>query len=196
VKTEALKAELLDILREKSVHRGAFTLASGAQSDLYIDARLTTHDPHGAILIGRVGSDLVKRVARDLNVRINSIGGLTMGADPIALAVGIASHLENPSSELQTFVVRKSQKAHGCQKLIEGNFSANDSVVIVEDVITTGGSTLQAIEAVEAAGGRVAFVLALVDRQEGGRENIEKRGHKVEPIFTRADLIGADASRT
>jgi orotate phosphoribosyltransferase len=195
VKPRSSREELLDFIKQKSVCRGTFTLASGAQSDVYIDARQTTQDPKGALLVGRVGWDLVKRVARDLNVRINSIGGLTMGADPIALAVGIASHLEHPSSELQTFVVRKSQKAHGRQKLIEGNFAANDSVVIVEDVITTGGSTLQAVEAVEAAGGRVTFVLALVDRQEGGRENIEKRGYTVVPIFTRAELMGEDAGQ-
>jgi orotate phosphoribosyltransferase len=195
VKPRSSRDKLLDFIKEKSVCRGTFTLASGAQSDLYIDAKQTTQDPKGAILVGRTGWELVKRVARALNVRVDSIGGLTMGADPIALSIGISSHLENPSSELQTFVVRKSQKAHGRQKLIEGNFSANDSVVIVEDVITTGGSTLQAVEAVEAAGGRVAFVLALVDRQEGGRENIEKRGYTVVPIFTRADLVGIDAGR-
>ena len=195
MKARSSRDELLGILKEKSVCRGTFTLASGAKSDLYIDAKQTTQDPRGAILVGRVGWELVKRVARDLNVRVDGIGGLTMGADPIALSIGISAQLENPSGELQTFVVRKSPKAHGRHKLIEGNFSADDSVVIVEDVITTGGSTLQAVEAVEAAGGRVAFVLALVDRQEGGRENIEKRGHKVVPIFTRADLIGTDAGQ-
>ena len=195
MKARSSRDELLGILKEKSVCRGTFTLASGAKSDLYIDAKQTTQDPRGAILVGRVGWELVKRVARDLNVRVDGIGGLTMGADPIALSIGISAQLENPSGELQTFVVRKSPKAHGRHKLIEGNFSADDSVVIVEDVITTGGSTLQAVEAVEAAGGRVAFVLALVDRQEGGRENIEKRGHKVVPIFTRADLIGTHAER-
>jgi orotate phosphoribosyltransferase len=195
VKARSSMDELLEILKEKSVCRGTFTLASGAQSDLYIDAKQTTQDPRGAILVGRVGWELVKRVARDLNVGVDGIGGLTMGADPIALSIGIFSHLENPSSGLQTFVVRKSPKAHGRHKLIEGNFSADDSVVIVEDVITTGGSTLKAIEAVEAAGGRVAFVLALVDRQEGGRENIEKHGYRVVPIFTREDLIAADAPR-
>jgi orotate phosphoribosyltransferase len=194
-KARSSRDELLDLVKEKSVCHGTFTLASGAQSDLYIDAKQTTQDPKGAILVGRVGWELVKRVARDLNVRVDGIGGLTMGADPIALSIGISAHLENPSSELQTFVVRKSQKAHGRQKLIEGNFSADDSVVIVEDVITTGGSTLQAVEAVEAAGGRVAFVLALVDRREGGRENIEKHGYRVVPIFTREDLIAADAPR-
>jgi len=195
VNVSSLKEQLLDFLKERSVCRGTFTLASGAQSDLYIDAKQTTQDPRGAILVGRVGWELVKGVARDLSVRVDSIGGLTMGADPIAASIGIFAHLEDPSSELQTFVVRKGAKAHGRLKLIEGNFARGHSVVIVDDVITTGGSTLQAIDAIEGAGGRVAFVLVLVDREEGGRENIEKRGHKVVPIFTRADLIGTDAGQ-
>ena len=195
MKASDLKEQLLEILKERSVCRGTFTLASGAQSDLYIDAKQTTQDPRGAILVGRVGWELVKQVAQDLGVRIDSIGGLTMGADAIALSIGISSQLENPSSELQTFVVRKETKAHGRLKRIEGNFARGHSVVIVDDVITTGGSTLQAVDAIEAAGGRVAFVLVLVDREEGGRDNIEKRGHKVVSIFTRADLIGTDAGR-
>jgi orotate phosphoribosyltransferase len=116
-----------------------------------------------------------------------------MGADPIALMIATTALRENPSSKLQTFVVRKSAKSHGRQKRIEGNFVSGDSVVIVEDVLTTGGSTLQAIDAVESAGGTVAFVIVLVDRAEGGRENIEKRGYRVLPIFTRRDLIGEDA---
>src|SRR5207253_10717661 len=88
----------------------------------------------------------------------------------------------------QVFTVRKAAKEHGRQKRIEGNFSPGNSVVIVDDVITTGGSTIQAIDAIEEAGGRIAFVIVLVDREEGGRENIEKQGYTVVPIFTRADL--------
>jgi len=195
VKQQGPKQELRKLLTDKSVCLGNFILASGAQSDLYIDAKQTTQDPRGAILVGRVGWELVKRVARDLRVQVDSIGGLTMGADPIAASIGIFAHLENPSSELQTFVVRKEAKAHGRLKLIEGNFARGHSVVIVDDVITTGGSTLQAIDAIEAAGGKIAFVIVLVDREEGGRENIEKRGHKVVSIFTRADLIGTDTGR-
>ena len=195
VKAPTPKEQLLEILKEKSVCHGSFTLASGVQSDLYIDAKQTTQDPRGAILVGRVGWEVVKQVARDLRRRIDSIGGLTMGADPIASSIGIFAHLEDSSSELQTFVVRKVPKTHGRHKLIEGNFSAGDSVVIVDDVITTGGSTLQAIEAVKEAGGEIAFVIVLVDRQEGGRENIEKHGYRVVPIFTREDLIAADAPR-
>jgi orotate phosphoribosyltransferase len=188
------KDQLRALLREKSVCHGEFTLASGAKSDFYIDARVTTLDPRGACLIGEIGWALVKTTAAELNKKVNAvnaIGGLTFGADPIALSIGIAAQRENPAATttpLQVFTVRKAVKEHGRQKRIEGNFAPGDSVVIVDDVITTGGSTIQAIDAIEEADGHVAFVLVLVDRQEGGRENIEKRGHKVVSIFTRADL--------
>ncbi|PYI97632.1 MAG: orotate phosphoribosyltransferase [Verrucomicrobia bacterium] len=187
------KEQLLEILKEKSVCRGAFTLASGAQSDFYVDAKLTTSDPRAALLVGSVGWELVKETTRAGIIHVDSIGGLTMGADWMALSIGIAAHLEDLQAALRVFSVRKSAKEHGRLKRIEGNFSPGDSVVVVDDVITTGGSTIQAIDAIEEAGGRIAFVIALVDRQEGGRENIEKRGHKVVPIFTRAELTGADA---
>ncbi|MEA3209365.1 MAG: orotate phosphoribosyltransferase [Chthoniobacter sp.] len=190
------KSELLRILTRKSVCHGSFTLASGAKSDLYVDAKLTTMDPAGAVLVGRVGWELIKETAAARGIQTDAVGGLTMGADAISLSIGIAAHLEDPATSLQTFTVRKSLKAHGRQKLIEGNFTAGNSVVVIDDVITTGGSTLQAIDAIEAEGGRVAFVIALVDRQEGGRENIQQRGHHVVPIFTRADLLAvADAGR-
>jgi orotate phosphoribosyltransferase len=186
--------ELLALLEEKSVLHGSFTLASGAQSDLYVDARVTTLDPRGALLIGRVGWQLVKQTAEARNVQVDAIGGLTMGADPVALSIGIASRIDDPQNTLQVFTVRKAAKEHGRQKRIEGNFSKGDSVVVVDDVITTGGSTLQAIDAIEAAGGRVAFILVLMDRQEGGRAAIEERGHAVVSIFTRADLMGRDTN--
>jgi len=193
VKAPTPKEQLLEILKEKSVCRGTFTLASGAQSDFYVDAKLTTSDPRAALLVGRVGWELVKQTARACNVHVNSIGGLTMGADWMALSIGIAAHLENSQAALRVFSVRKSAKEHGRLKRIEGNFSPGDSVVVVDDVITTGGSTIQAIDAIEEAGGRIAFVIALVDREEGGTGNIVRRGSAVAPIFTRADLIGADA---
>jgi orotate phosphoribosyltransferase len=193
MKREPNEQELLEILIRNSVCRGNFTLASGAQSDLYIDARLTTLDPRGARLIGQVGWKLIKENATKLGGQIDAIGGLTMGADPIAVSIALAALADEPPALLQAFVVRKSVKAHGRQKLIEGNFSEGNSVVVIDDVITTGGSTLQAIEALEEAGGRVAFVLVLVDREEGGREAIEKHGHKVVTLFTRTDLIGANA---
>jgi orotate phosphoribosyltransferase len=182
------KEQLRSLLLEKSVCHGEFRLASGAKSDFYVDARVTTLDPRGARLIGKVGWELVKDAMTRLGQLAKGIGGLTMGADPVALSIGMAAQEEDPSTPLQVFTVRKKAKEHGRLKRIEGNFSAGDSVVVVDDVITTGGSTLQAIEAIEEAGGRVAFVIALVDREEGGRENIEKRGYRVFPVFSRADL--------
>jgi orotate phosphoribosyltransferase len=193
VKAPTPKEQLVEILKEISVCRGTFTLASGTQSDFYVDAKLTTSDPRAALLVGSVGWELVKETARACNVHVDSIGGLTMGADWMALSIGIAAHLENLQAALRVFSVRKSAKEHGRLKRIEGNFSPGDSVVVVDDVITTGGSTIQAIDAIEEAGGRIAFVIALVDREEGGTGNIVRRGHKVVPIFTRADLTGADA---
>ena len=183
------KAELLEILIEKSVRRGEFTLVSGAKSDLYVNCKHTTLDPAGALLVGAAGWELLKLTAAELNVRVDAVGGLTMGADPIALSIGIASQLDVPSNGLQTFTVRKTPKEYGLKKRIEGNFAAGNTVVVIDDVVTTGGSTLQAIEAVEAEGGKVAFVIALVDREEGGRKNIEDRGYKVVPLFTRGDVL-------
>ena len=186
------REQLRTLLLQKSVCHGQFTLASGATSDFYVDARVTTLDPRGARLIGKVGWELVKETMARLGQRAKAIGGLTMGADPVSLSIGMTAQEEDPSMSLQVLTVRKKAKEHGRLKRIEGNFSAGDSVVVVDDVITTGGSTLQAIEAIEEAGGRVVFVMVLVDRQEGGRKNIEKRGYKVVSIFTRADLAASE----
>jgi orotate phosphoribosyltransferase len=106
------------------------------------------------------------------------------------LAVGMTSARENPAAALQVFTVRKEPKAHGRGKQIEGNFADGQTVVVVDDVITTGGSTLKAIDAIEREGGKVAFALVLVDREEGGREAIEARGVPVVSLFTRTELLG------
>ena len=191
-----LKSTLLQALADKSVRRGSFTLASGAKSDLYVDAKLTTLDPRCALLVGKIGWELIKQTTAGKNLRVDAVGGLTMGADPIALSIGIAAQLENPAGTLRVFNVRKDAKKHGMLKNIEGNFSAGDSVVVVDDVITTGGSTIQAIEKIEADGGKVAFAIVLVDRQEqNGRANIEARGCPVVSIFNRQDVLAADAAR-
>lgn len=193
VSDATLKKELHDLLVKKSVCEGRFVLASGAESDFYVDAKLTTLNPRGAWLVGQLGWKLITETAAKLPARVDAVGGLTMGADPIALSIGLAALSSDSSTALQTFTVRKKIKEHGRHKMIEGNFSEGDSVVVIDDVITTGGSTLQAIDAVEAAKGHVAFVLVLVDREEGGRKSIEQRGHKVVALFTRTDLIGAHA---
>ena len=106
----SLKEQLRALLQKKSIYRGEFTLASGAKSDFYVDARLTTLDPRGACLIGEVGWELVKETASKLGKRVNAIGGLTMGADPVALSIGIAAQRQDSSSPLQVFTVRKDSE--------------------------------------------------------------------------------------
>lgn len=184
------KSRLLKILRSKSVFHGDFTLASGAKSNYYIDCRLTTLDSEGAALVGQVIYTLIAEQTKKQNITVSGVGGLTMGADPIALATGMHSFRENPSSPLQPFVVRKAPKSHGQTKLIEGNFKAGDQVVVIDDVVTKGDSTIAAIDAVKREGGKVAFVVVLVDRQQGGREKIEAQGYRVVSAFTKEDLLG------
>ncbi|MFC4993013.1 orotate phosphoribosyltransferase [Rubritalea tangerina] len=184
---DALKA----ILLEKSVRTGEFTLASGAKSDLYIDCRVTALDPVGARLVGQLGWQAVRERIQAEGLEIDAIGGMTMGADPISLAVGMSSAIEHPEEMLQVFNIRKEPKGHGRGKQIEGNFKEGDQVVVVDDVITTGGSTLKAIDAIEAAGGTVKFALVLVDREEGGRAAIEARGIPVVSLYSRSTLLDA-----
>ncbi|MBK1792410.1 orotate phosphoribosyltransferase [Persicirhabdus sediminis] len=184
---EATRQQLKAMLLEKSVRTGEFTLASGKTSDLYIDCRITALDPVGANLIGQLGWDTVKEKVAELG--IDAIGGMTMGADPISLAVGMTSAVQNPEAPIQVFTVRKEPKGHGRGKQIEGNFKEGDTIIVVDDVITTGGSTLKAVDAIEAAGGKVAFALILVDREEGGREAIEARDIPVVSLFSRSTLL-------
>ena len=181
---------LKSILLEKSVRTGTFILASGKVSDLYVDCRMTALDPVGATLVGARGWKLVKEDILPRFPEVAAIGGMTMGADPISLAVGMTSALEGAEKTLQVFTVRKEPKDHGRGRRIEGNFQAGDTVVVVDDVITTGGSTLKAIDAIEAEGGRVAAALVLLDREEGGRQAIEERGIPVYPLYTRTSLLG------
>jgi orotate phosphoribosyltransferase len=181
--------DLKKLLLQKSVRTGSFTLASGKQSDLYIDCRVTALDPFGALLIGDLGWHAVRSKIHSESLKIDAIGGMTLGADPISLAVGMASAGTHPEEALQVFTVRKEPKGHGAGKQIEGNFKSGDTVVVVDDVITTGGSTLKAIDAIEREGGKVAFALVLVDREEGGRQAIEARGIHVISLFTRTTLL-------
>jgi orotate phosphoribosyltransferase len=174
---------LLSILAERSARRGQFTLASGRQSTLYIDARLTTMSPDGLALIG----PLALAALRDVDWRVQAVGGLTLGADPISYAIAYAS--AESGSPLRAFTVRKEAKAHGTGRLIEGPFHTGDRVAVIEDVITTGGSALRAVEAVRAAGGTVAGVLALVDREEGGRDALVSAGLPVVALVRASDIV-------
>ena len=158
---------LIRLLAERSVRRGSFTLSSGRQSSYYVDARLTTMSPEG---LATIGPFCLERLAA-IGWRPDSVGGLTLGADPVSYAIAYASALGG--SPIRAFTVRKEPKAHGTGKLIEGPFQPGDAVVVIEDVITTGGSARKAIAAVRDAGARVLGVLAVVDREEGGREALE-----------------------
>jgi orotate phosphoribosyltransferase len=176
---------LADLLARRSAKRGRFVLASGRESDLYIDARLTTMSPDGLALIG----PLALAVLRDAGWAVDSVGGLTLGADPVSYAISYASALAGDAPPLRAFTVRKEAKTHGTGRLVEGPFQTGDRVAIVEDVITTGGSALRAVEAVRAAGGIVAGVIALVDREEGGREAIEAAGLPVIALVRAQDVV-------
>src|SRR2546423_280762 len=168
------REQLLALLREKSVSYGDFLLSSGARSKYYIDCRLTTLDSRGAWLVGQVMHELIRRKEKEISAKIIGVGGLTMGADPVALATSMFSYFTNDQPPLQTFSVRKAAKAHGQTKLIEGNFKLGDSVVVVDDVVTRGDSTLAAIEALLKERAKIAFVAVRVGGAGGGREKTER----------------------
>lgn len=174
---------LVRLLAERSARRGNFTLASGRQSSLYIDARLTTMTSEGQHLIGLLGLAAI----RDAAWRADAVGGLTLGADPIAYAICHAS--AGSAHPLKAFTVRKEPKAHGTGKQVEGPLLPGDHVAIVEDVITTGGSAERAVDAVRREGAVVVGVLALVDREEGGREKLEGLGLPVQVLTTATEVV-------
>ncbi|MFL5464992.1 MAG: orotate phosphoribosyltransferase [Gemmatimonadaceae bacterium] len=179
------RSALIALLARRSAKRGQFTLASGQQSNFYIDARLTTMSPEGLSVIGPIALS----VLRQTNWSVDAVGGLTLGADPISYAVSYAS--AGSSHPVHAFTVRKEPKSHGTGKIIEGPFKRGDRVAIIEDVITTGGSALRAIDAVRAEGGFVAGVLALVDREEGGTQTIEAAGVPVISLVSASQLLKA-----
>ncbi len=182
-------AQLKQLLLEKSVKHGDFLLSSGKRSDFYVDSKQTTLDPLGAKLVGIVGYALVQKVSQSRSVTIDAVGGLTMGADAISLAISMESLVDRRVKRLQSISVRKEPKSHGMNRLIEGDFKKGDRVVVVDDVITTGGSTLRAVQAIRDSGGIVEFVLVLVDREEDGwRAKIEAQNVEVHSLFRRSDF--------
>jgi len=174
--------DLQQLLADRSARRGKFTLSSGRESTLYIDARLTTMSPEGLVLIGRLGLHALHQHGWD----VQAIGGLTLGADPVAFAVAYTS--AGTTRPLRAFTVRKEPKGHGAGRLVEGPVTSGDRVVIVEDVITTGASALRAVSAIRAIGGTVVGVLAVVDREEGGRETLEAEGLPVVALTTATQI--------
>ena len=176
---EQMKERLKQLILEKAYKRGQFVLASGKTSDFYIDARKITLDPEGAYLVGQL---LLERLKND---SIAAVGGLTLGADPIVSSIAMASFLEK--KPMPVFIVRKETKGHGTQKIIEGaDLKAGERVVLVDDVLTTGGSILEAAKKVEALGVKVVKVVCIVDRREKEQrtKTLEPFGIPVESLLT------------
>ncbi|OPY69840.1 MAG: Orotate phosphoribosyltransferase [Syntrophorhabdus sp. PtaU1.Bin002] len=177
------KERLLTILKELSYEEGDFILASGKKSTYYIDAKETTLNPEGMYLVGNI----MYRMVKDMS-GINAVGGVSIGGDPLVCAVVLSAY--NKKDNLSGFLIRKEPKGHGTNQWVEGakNLRKGMNVVILEDVITTGGSSLKAIDAVEKAGYNVKGIVAILDRLEGGRDTIESKGYAFKSIFTLNDL--------
>ncbi len=172
------------IILEKSYRQGTFKLTSGRISDFYIDCKQTTLSAEGAYLCGRLLFEIIKDFQE-----VRAVGGMTLGADPLVTAVSIVSYLENVP--IPAFIIRKEPKGHGTGSWIEGksNIPAGSSVALVEDVVTTGGTLVKAIERTRQEGFEVGPVLTVVDRQEGGVERLKEEGFELRSIFTRSELV-------
>jgi orotate phosphoribosyltransferase len=179
-----LRERLKDLVIEKAFRYSetpSFKLVSGKMSNYYFNCKAVTLHPEGMYLTGNILFDFIK------DSDINGIGGLTLGADPIACAVAYTSYAKG--APVEAFVVRKTPKSHGTMQWIEGNIVQGDRVAIVDDVITTGKSTIEAVVRAQEAGLKIVKVISLIDRQEGGREAIEALGFPFAAIFTREEVM-------
>jgi orotate phosphoribosyltransferase len=181
--TPADRQALLNLILDVSFERKEVTLASGKKSNFYLDLRQTLMRPKGVSLAGRLVLDLLQT-----GPSVEAVGGMAVGAVPLVSAVLAAAANDPATDGLLGFFVRKETKKHGMGKQVEGGFAAGQTVALVEDTTTTGGSTLDALDLIEAAGGKVARVICLVDRGEGAQEAFAERGVTLEALFHRADL--------
>ena len=182
----SVKAELKKIIIEMSYEEREVTLASGRKSNFYFDGKQTTLHAKGGLLVGKAFWEEVKQFEGP----IHGVGGLTLGADPIATATSIAAELAGES--VHAFIIRKEPKGHGTGQWLEGrkNLPPGSRVVIVEDVTTTGGSSMKAVERAEEEGLVVLGVVTLVDREEGARDAIEGAGQNLRAVFTKSEVVG------
>ena len=179
-----MKKRLGEIILERSFkysENPPFTLASGKKSNYYFNCKPTTLDPEGMNLIGAIIFNMLK------DSDITAAGGLTLGADPIANALSVISYQKG--KPIKSFIVRKDIKDHGTKSAIEGNVLRGEKIVIIDDVITTGGSTIIAIEQARKEGLSVERVITLIDREEGGRENILQHVDNIESVLTRTEVM-------
>jgi orotate phosphoribosyltransferase len=179
----AARRELLELILATSFERREVTLSSGRKSDFYLDLRQTLMRPRGVQLAGAL---VLARLSS--GPAVDAVGGMAVGAVPLVCAVLAAAAERDLRTPLLGFFVRKEAKRHGLGRQVEGAFRPGMTVALLEDTTTTGGSTLEALDLVEAAGGKVARVLCLLDRGEGAAEAFAARGVTLEPVFTRADL--------
>jgi orotate phosphoribosyltransferase len=180
------RKRFLAILKEKSYEKRKVVLSSGRESDFYIDCKQTTLDAEGALLTGRLLFGMLEKGAS-----VEAVGGITLGADPIVTAISMTSALrEKP---IPAFIIRKEPKKHGTAQWIEGtkNLRPGMKVAIVEDVVTTGASTIKAIDRAIESGFEVARVICLVDRNEGGAQTLSDKGYALEPLFLKEDVENA-----
>lgn len=173
--------DLKQLIDELAIQRGEFTLASGAQAKYYIDCRKVTLDSRGASLIGKLIFELL-----DEGDFPEAAGGMAIGADPITGSV--VAYAGSQGRQLSGFIVRKEEKQHGTGKMVEGPISAGQSAVILEDVVTTGGSSIKAIDLAKEAGLEIKTVICIVDRLAGGREKFEDAGYAFKSLFTIEDF--------
>jgi orotate phosphoribosyltransferase len=184
-----MKKRLIDLILSRSfkfTKKPTFKLASGKKSNFYFNCKPTTLNSEGMFLIGNLLYELIKS---EITWKVKAIGGLTLGADPVAAAVAYTSHIKK--EPLDAFVVRKEPKKHGTMLWIEGEVKKGDKVLIVEDVITTGSSTIKAIKRARQAGLKVMGVVVLIDRQEGGKEAIETMGLPFKALLTKEGIFRA-----
>ncbi|MCK5193442.1 MAG: orotate phosphoribosyltransferase [Desulfobulbaceae bacterium] len=182
-----MKKRLIELVNERTFRftdEPTFKLASGKMSSYYFNCKPTTLNAEGMYLIGHLLYDMIRQ---EKKWDPKAIGGLTLGADALSNAIAYTSYLKD--DPLESFVVRKEPKKHGTMLWVEGNVKEGDEVVITEDVITTGGSSIKAIDRAKKCGLKVLGVVVLIDRQEGGREAIEKLGVPVRTLLTREEIL-------
>ncbi len=179
------RSRLKALLVERSVRTGDFTLASGARSSYYVDARRTTMSAEGQALTGKVCWEALRASGIDFT----HVGGLTMGADPVSYAIARESF--DAGDPRDAFSVRKQPKGHGTGQQVEGGLPNDARCMVVEDSMTSGGSALKAVEVLRAYGCDIAGVVTLVDREEGGRARIEEAGLPLVAVFTGGELLEA-----
>jgi orotate phosphoribosyltransferase len=181
---------LLRLIRERSYREGDFTLASGKKSTFYIDTKATTLSGEGAFLIGRLSFDMIRRFSEKTGNKIQGVGGLTLGADPIATSVSLAAYSQG--ADWPAYIVRKEVKDHGTGRYVEGheNLPKNSKLIVLEDVVTTGGSSIKAIERLRAEGYDPVAVLTVVDREEGGEAALKATGLHFLRLFSLTEIRG------